>query len=114
MLVDGRENSMDGVVQELDVDDDEERLQRVAAIDVAKASGNVCMRLPRGKRRVTKLWDVESTTALGYRARHLRSWQYGSGHAGRTVTMRGDGSATRVHGVIPGWRRAVSDVGGRV
>jgi transposase len=51
-------------VQELDVDDDEERLQRVAAIDVAKASGKVCVRLPgRGSRRVTKVWDVESTTA---------------------------------------------------
>ena len=55
---------MDRVVQELDVDDDEERLQRVAAIDVAKASGKVCVRLPgRGNRRVTKVWDVESTTA---------------------------------------------------
>ena len=50
------------VVQTLDVDDDEERLDRVAAIDVAKASGKVCVRLPGGKRRVTKLWDVPSTT----------------------------------------------------
>jgi transposase len=56
---------MTTVVEELDVDDDEERLQRVAAIDVAKASGKVCVRLPgrRGNRRVTKVWDVESTTA---------------------------------------------------
>jgi transposase len=55
---------MDGVVQVLDVDDDEERLQRVAAIDVAKASGKVCVRLPgSGGRRVTRVWDVESTTA---------------------------------------------------
>lgn len=53
---------MGRVVEELDVDD-EERLQRVAAIDVAKASGKVCVRLPGGKRRVTKVWDVESTTA---------------------------------------------------
>ena len=53
---------MDRVVQNLDVDDDEERLERVAAIDVAKASGKVCVRLPGGKRRVTKLWDVPSTT----------------------------------------------------
>jgi transposase len=54
---------MDRFVQELDVDD-EERLQRVAAIDVAKASGKVCVRVPgRGNRRVTKVWDVESTTA---------------------------------------------------
>jgi transposase len=53
---------MGRVVQELAVDDDEERLQRVAAIDVAKASGKVCVRLPVGTRRVTKVWDVESTT----------------------------------------------------
>jgi transposase len=53
---------MGRVVQQLDVDDDEERLQRVAAIDVAKASGKVCVRLPGGKRRVTKVWDVGSTT----------------------------------------------------
>ena len=53
---------MDRVVQNLDVDDDEERLDRVAAIDVAKASGKVCVRLPGGRRRVTKLWDVQSTT----------------------------------------------------
>jgi transposase len=55
---------MERFVQELDVDDDEERLQRVAAIDVAKAWGKVCVRLPgRGNRRVTKVWDVGSTTA---------------------------------------------------
>lgn len=54
---------MDQVVQNLAVDDDEERLERVAAIDVAKASGKVCVRLPGGgRRRVTKLWDVPSTS----------------------------------------------------
>jgi len=53
---------MDPVMQDLEVEDDEERLERVAAIDVAKASGKVCVRLPGGKRRVTKLWDVPSTT----------------------------------------------------
>jgi transposase len=53
---------MGRVVQDLDVDDDEERLDRVAAIDVAKASGKVCVRLPGARRRVTKLWDVQSTT----------------------------------------------------
>jgi transposase len=63
LLVEGREASMGRVVQELDVDDDEERLVRVAAIDVAKASGKVCVRLPSGRRRVTKVWDVESTSA---------------------------------------------------
>jgi transposase len=41
------------------------RLDRVAAIDVAKASGKVCTRLPHESkpgRRVTLVWDVESTT----------------------------------------------------
>jgi transposase len=53
---------MNEVVQNVDVDDDEERLDRVAAIDIAKASGKVCVRLPGGGRRVTRLWDVPSTT----------------------------------------------------
>jgi transposase len=44
--------------------DHEIRLERVAAIDVAKASGKVCTRLPhpeRPHRRVTLVWDVVST-----------------------------------------------------
>ncbi len=32
-------------VDEIDEQDDEERLERVAAIDVAKATGKVCVRL---------------------------------------------------------------------
>lgn len=36
--------------------------ERVAAIDVAKASGKVCVRSPREHRRVSKIWDVEATT----------------------------------------------------
>jgi len=35
---------------------------RVCAIDVAKAFGKVCMRTPRERRRVSKVWDVEATT----------------------------------------------------
>lgn len=41
------------------------RLDRVAAVDVAKASGKVCTRLPheyKPGRRVTLVWDVASTT----------------------------------------------------
>jgi transposase len=49
-------------VEELDADGDDETLARVAAIDVAKASGKVCVRVPGNKRRVTKVWDVASTT----------------------------------------------------
>ena len=34
-------------------------IERVCVIDVAKASGKVCVRSPRG---VSKVWDVEATT----------------------------------------------------
>jgi len=50
---------------DVDVDEHEERLERVAAIDVAKASGKVCTRVPHAsveRRRVTKVWDVATTT----------------------------------------------------
>lgn len=47
------------------VEADEEVLARVAAIDVAKASGMVCTRIPhesRPGRRITKTWQVGATT----------------------------------------------------
>lgn len=37
-------------------------MERVCAIDVAKASGVVCVRTPRERRRVSKVWDVAATT----------------------------------------------------
>lgn len=43
----------------------EELIERVAAVDVAKATGKVCTRLPhptKPGRRVTKVWDVAATT----------------------------------------------------
>ena len=48
-------------------------IERVAAIDVAKASGKVCVRLPgRAGRRVSRVWDVEATTgAVSELAEHL-------------------------------------------
>ena len=49
-------------VEEIDEDDDEEVLERAAAIDVAKASGKVCVRIPGAKRRITRVWDVAATT----------------------------------------------------
>lgn len=49
-------------VEEIDEDDDEELLERAAAIDVAKASGKVCVRIPGAKRRITRVWDVAATT----------------------------------------------------
>ena len=39
-------------------------IERVAAVDVAKASGKVCVRLPgKAGRRVSRVWDVAATTA---------------------------------------------------
>jgi transposase len=50
-------------------------IERVCAIDVAKASGKVCVRLPhpsRGGRRFSRVWDVEATTgAVTELADHL-------------------------------------------
>jgi transposase len=49
----------------IDADDSGEVVQRVGAIDVAKASGKVCTRVPHtavAGRRLTKIWDVCATT----------------------------------------------------
>ena len=46
-------------------EDDEQIVDRVAAIDVAKASGMVCTRVPHASipgRRITRVWEVSSTT----------------------------------------------------
>jgi transposase len=51
--------------QEIEDEEYEQALARVAAIDVAKASGMVCTRVPHSSRpgsRVTKVWDVDATT----------------------------------------------------
>jgi transposase len=51
--------------EEFDTEDDEQIVERVAAVDVAKASGKVCTRVPHASvpgRRVTKVWDVAATT----------------------------------------------------
>ena len=50
---------------EVDAEEQEEILERVAAIDVAKASGEVCTRVPHPSmpgRRLTRVWSVEATT----------------------------------------------------
>lgn len=52
--------------QEIHEEDHEQVVERVAAIDVAKATGMVCTRLPHpgvAKRRTTKVWEVSATTA---------------------------------------------------
>src|SRR3954447_12493455 len=62
---------------EIAVDEVEQVVARVAGIDVAKASGMVCTRMPHESvpgRRVTRTWQVKSTTtALGELADHLRA-----------------------------------------
>jgi transposase len=52
--------------RQVEVEEQEEILARVAAIDVAKASGMVCTRVPheaKAGRRVTTVWDVAATTS---------------------------------------------------
>jgi transposase len=60
---------------EVAADEPEQLVARVAAIDVAKASGMVCTRVPhpiRPGRRLTKVWEVKATTAaLAELADHL-------------------------------------------
>ena len=51
--------------QEIEDEDHERVLERVAAIDVAKASGMVCVRVPHESkpgRRVSRVWEVAATT----------------------------------------------------
>src|SRR6266536_2187725 len=61
--------------QELQDEEYEQVVGRVAAVDVAKASGMVCTRVPhpsRPGRRVTKVWEVDATTnAITELADHL-------------------------------------------
>jgi transposase len=52
---------VDGVEETEDVEV-ERLLERAAAIDVAKASAKVCVRLPGRARRTTRVWDVQATT----------------------------------------------------
>ncbi len=63
--------------QELEVDEDAEIVERVAAIDVAKATGMVCTRVPHASapgKRVTKVWEVKATTkGITELAEHLVS-----------------------------------------
>ncbi len=50
---------------EIDSEEHEQIVERVAAIDVAKATGEVCTRVPHASipgRRVTKVWSVVATT----------------------------------------------------
>jgi transposase len=56
---------IDNDVEEIDSGDEERILTCAAAIDVAKASGMVCVRRPHPSiegRRTSRVWEVESTT----------------------------------------------------
>jgi transposase len=61
--------------QQLEVDEEHEIVERVAAIDVAKATGMVCTRVPHPSvpgKRVTKVWEVRATArSIGELADHL-------------------------------------------
>ena len=51
--------------QEIEDEEHEQILERVCAIDVAKASGKMCTRVPhpsRPRARRTRVWDVDATT----------------------------------------------------
>src|SRR5690349_3989600 len=65
--------------QEIEEREHEIAVARVAAVDVAKASGVVCTRVPReggGSRFVTKVWPVDATTgAILELADHLVALQ---------------------------------------
>ena len=50
-------------VEEIDAEWDEQVLERAGAIDVAKASAKVCVRIPGKQRRITRVWDVAATTS---------------------------------------------------
>jgi transposase len=64
-----------GVPEQIEDEEHEQRLERVAAVDVAKAFGKVCTRLPdpaRPGKRATLVWDVPATTnAISELAAHL-------------------------------------------
>ena len=50
-----------------------------AAVDVAKASGKVCVRTPRWERNwVSKVWDVEATTRRGQGTWAINDGSWGS------------------------------------
>src|SRR5215218_6348348 len=51
--------------QEIEDEEYEQVWERVAAVDVAKASGMVCTRMPhpsRPGRRISRVWEVAATT----------------------------------------------------
>jgi transposase len=63
--VDKMRQGQDGRPQEVPDEEHEQLVSRVCAVDVAKASGKVCTRVPHAtspQRRVCTVWDVAATT----------------------------------------------------
>jgi hypothetical protein len=70
-VIDGGRSPVMREPEELEDARHEQYLERVCAIDVAKASGKVCTRVPHPSRpgaRRTLVWDVDATTKRGPRA----------------------------------------------
>ena len=90
--------------EEIADEEHEQVLERVAAIDVAKASGKVCVRLPHESepgRRVSRVWDVEATTgAIIELADHLASSGSRRSRSSRRRITGGSGSTCWRR---PGW-----------
>ena len=80
--------------QEIEDEEHEQILERVAAVDVAKASGMVCTRVPhesRPGRRRTRVWQVAATTnAIIELADHLAARGDREGHPGVDLGLLAD------------------------
>ena len=105
-----KRNPVDPVAEEIPDAEHELVIERVAAIDVAKASGTVCLRLAgKSGRRVSRVWDVQAVTGavagladqlteVGVRAGHRRV------HVGLLADLvlpAGGGRARRAAGQRP-------------
>src|SRR5262249_41996299 len=80
--------------QEIEDAEHEQVLGRVAAVDVAKASGMVCTRVPHEGRpggRRTRVWTVEAATnAVLELAGHLVAERGGESHLGGHIGLLAD------------------------
>ena len=81
------------VPQEIEDAEYEEVLERVAAVDVAKATGMVCTRVPypsRPGKRQTRVWKVDADTgSVMELADHLAAERIGKVTLESTSVIRG-------------------------
>src|SRR6266536_2705970 len=91
--------------QEIEDEEHEQVIDRVAAIDVAKASGMVCVRVPHESkpgRRVSRVWEVPATTrAVTELADYLVCQGVGKVTVESTSVIRGHQSASATAGDSP-------------